>query len=255
MSRVVALVTGAGKGIGAACALALSDAGHRVALLARSEDDLDSAGQGPARRVARRTRRTCSTRQRSTPRSRRSRRSGDRSRSSSSTPAPRCRRRWCETTDEDWQRMLDLNLTAPFRCLRRALPAMTEAGCGPGRRDRLGRGQARRRTDRGVHRQQARRARPGPHRGDRRSRASGVTVNAVCPGLRRHPDDRRVRSRTSPAGTGRSEDEAREILAQHAAHRPAGDRRGGRGGGDAVRRQRRDQRAGHSTSTGERSRC
>ena len=27
------------------------------------------------------------------------------------------------TTDEDWQRMLDLNLTAPFRCLRRALPA------------------------------------------------------------------------------------------------------------------------------------
>ena len=34
------------------------------------------------------------------------------------------------TTDEDWQRMLDLNLTAPFRCLRRALPAMTEAGFG-----------------------------------------------------------------------------------------------------------------------------
>ena len=26
------------------------------------------------------------------------------------------------TSDEDWQRMLDLNLTAPFRCLRRALP-------------------------------------------------------------------------------------------------------------------------------------
>ena len=34
------------------------------------------------------------------------------------------------TTDEDWQRMLDLNLTAPFRCLRRALPAMTSAGFG-----------------------------------------------------------------------------------------------------------------------------
>ena len=44
MSRV-ALVTGAGKGIGAACARALSDAGHRVALLARSQDDLDALAQ------------------------------------------------------------------------------------------------------------------------------------------------------------------------------------------------------------------
>jgi len=44
MSRV-ALVTGAGKGIGAACARALSDAGHRVALLARSREDLDALAQ------------------------------------------------------------------------------------------------------------------------------------------------------------------------------------------------------------------
>ena len=36
------------------------------------------------------------------------------------------------TTDEDWQRMLDLNLTAPFRCIRRAVPAMREAGFGRG---------------------------------------------------------------------------------------------------------------------------
>lgn len=27
-------------------------------------------------------------------------------------------------TDADWQRMLEVNLTAPFRCLRRAVPAM-----------------------------------------------------------------------------------------------------------------------------------
>ena len=26
------------------------------------------------------------------------------------------------TSDEDWQRMLELNLTAPFRCMRRAVP-------------------------------------------------------------------------------------------------------------------------------------
>ena len=30
----------------------------------------------------------------------------------------------------DWERMLELNLTAPFRCVRRAVPAMKEAGSG-----------------------------------------------------------------------------------------------------------------------------
>ena len=34
------------------------------------------------------------------------------------------------TIDADWNRMLDLNLTAPFRCLRRAVPAMRAAGYG-----------------------------------------------------------------------------------------------------------------------------
>ncbi|WP_027944553.1 SDR family NAD(P)-dependent oxidoreductase [Amycolatopsis taiwanensis] len=35
-----------------------------------------------------------------------------------------------ETTDEQWQHMIELNLTTPFRCVRRALPAMLEAGWG-----------------------------------------------------------------------------------------------------------------------------
>src|SRR6266700_7915322 len=34
------------------------------------------------------------------------------------------------TGDADWQRMLDLNLTAPFRCLRRAVPGMRAGGFG-----------------------------------------------------------------------------------------------------------------------------
>jgi NAD(P)-dependent dehydrogenase (short-subunit alcohol dehydrogenase family) len=33
-------------------------------------------------------------------------------------------------TDADWQRMLDLNLAAPFRCLRRAIPRMRVSGYG-----------------------------------------------------------------------------------------------------------------------------
>lgn len=35
-----------------------------------------------------------------------------------------------DTTDETWQRMVDLNLTPPFRCIRRALPPMLLAGYG-----------------------------------------------------------------------------------------------------------------------------
>ena len=35
-----------------------------------------------------------------------------------------------ETTDEQWQQMLESNLTAPFRCIRRALPSMIESGHG-----------------------------------------------------------------------------------------------------------------------------
>jgi NAD(P)-dependent dehydrogenase (short-subunit alcohol dehydrogenase family) len=35
-----------------------------------------------------------------------------------------------KTTDEQWQHMLDLNLTAPFRCIRRAVPHMVEQGYG-----------------------------------------------------------------------------------------------------------------------------
>jgi NAD(P)-dependent dehydrogenase (short-subunit alcohol dehydrogenase family) len=33
-------------------------------------------------------------------------------------------------TDEDWAAVLELNLTAPFRCLRRAIPAMKQRGHG-----------------------------------------------------------------------------------------------------------------------------
>ncbi|HKX67100.1 MAG TPA: SDR family oxidoreductase [Intrasporangium sp.] len=125
----VALVSGAGRGIGRAVAVALSEAGHAVALTSRNAAELKetaAACPGPTLVVP-----------------------GDITdadfvdelfervegelgtvdvlvaNAGAGTSA-----RLAKTTDEQWQRMLDLNLTAPFRCLRRTLPRMTERGHG-----------------------------------------------------------------------------------------------------------------------------
>ncbi|MGI8576589.1 MAG: SDR family NAD(P)-dependent oxidoreductase [Nocardioidaceae bacterium] len=125
----IALVTGAGRGIGRAVAQQLSSAGLRVALTARSEAELtDTAG-------------SCAGATLVLP-------------ADITDPAAldhvfaAVESEWGavevlvanagagvsarvqHTTDEDWQQMLDLNLTAPFRCIRRALPAMIPAGYG-----------------------------------------------------------------------------------------------------------------------------
>jgi NAD(P)-dependent dehydrogenase (short-subunit alcohol dehydrogenase family) len=208
---MIALVTGASKGIGAACALALSKAGHPVALVSRDESALRSVASSlPGESLV--------------------------------VPADmldpaaieaafaRVEEEWGQveilvvnagvsmsaplvrTSDEDWQRMLDLNLTAPFRCLRRALPAMTSAGFGrvvviasvAGKigSPRIAAYTASKHGVLGLVRTAAAEV-----------ARTGVTVNAVCPGYVDTPmTDESVAAIS--AGTGRSESDARQILAE-----------------------------------------
>jgi NAD(P)-dependent dehydrogenase (short-subunit alcohol dehydrogenase family) len=206
---VIALVTGASKGIGAACAKALSEAGHRVALVSRDA----AALQGVADSLP-----------------------GDALVVPADLTEPhapdavfaRVEEEWgpveilvvnagvsmsaplVRTSDEDWQRMLDLNLTAPFRCLRRALPSMTDAGFGRVVVIASVAGKA------GSPRIAAYTASKHGVLGLVRAAAmevatKGVTVNAVCPGYVDTPmTDESVAAIAS--GTGRTPQEARRIL-------------------------------------------
>ena len=179
MTRV-ALVTGASQGIGQACARALSEAGHRVALVARDEDALQAVADslpGDALVVP----------------------ADVLDAGAIDAAFARVEEEWgpveilvlnagasmsatgVKTSDDDWQRMLDLNLTAPFRCLRRALPSMTSAGFGrvvviasvAGKT-----GGARSAADSASKHGVLGRVRAAA----REVARAGVTVNAVCPG-------------------------------------------------------------------------
>jgi NAD(P)-dependent dehydrogenase (short-subunit alcohol dehydrogenase family) len=114
------------------------------------------------------------------------------------------------TTDADWQRMLDLNLTAPFRMLRRAVPGMVELGFG--RVVAI----ASMAAKRGEPYISAYTASKHGLLGLVRSAAqelatTGVTVNAVCPGYVDTPmTDSTIASISST--TGRTLEQAREAL-------------------------------------------
>jgi NAD(P)-dependent dehydrogenase (short-subunit alcohol dehydrogenase family) len=113
-------------------------------------------------------------------------------------------------SDADWQRMLDLNLTAPFRCLRRALPAMTAAGWG---RVVVIASVAAKRGEPYIAAYTA--AKHGVLGLVRAAAAevarTGVTVNAVCPGYVDTPmTDGSVQAIV--AATGRTLEQARAVL-------------------------------------------
>lgn len=123
MTGKIAVVTGAGQGVGRATALRLSEAGHRVILVGRGIVKLESvAAELPGEGLALAADLTCpeavtglfdTIEEAWGPVDILVANAG------SSLAAP-----LTETTDAQWQHMLDSNLTAPFRCIRRALPSM-----------------------------------------------------------------------------------------------------------------------------------
>lgn len=206
----VALVTGAGRGIGRAVAERLSAEGLRVALSARSRDQLEETARAcagttlvlpedlvetgaPDRLVAAVTREW-----------------GPVAVLVANAGAGHSAR-VDRTADADWQRMLDINLTAPFRCIRAVVPRMREAGWGrvvvvASVAAKMGEPYiaaytASKHGVLGLVRSAA-----------REFAGTGVTVNAVCPGyVDTAMTDQAVQGIV--ARTGRTESQAREILA------------------------------------------
>jgi len=205
----VALITGSGRGIGRATARRLSTEGLRVALLARDRAQLEqTAAECPGPSLVLPADVTDATQL--------------------DDAFAAVERHWGpvevlvanagaghssrldRTTDADWQRMLDLNLTAPFRCLRRAVPAMRKAGWG---RIVVVASTAALVGDAYIA---AYTASKHGVLGLVRSAAAelartGVTVNAVCPAYVDSPmTDETVAA--IAATTGRTPDEARQVL-------------------------------------------
>jgi 3-hydroxybutyrate dehydrogenase len=209
VNGAVAVVTGAGQGVGLATARRLSAAGYRVVLVGRDRGKLHTA----AAEIAGPT--LCVGADLTVP---------DQVDDMFAT----VEREWgwaevlvanagtslaapiTQTTDDQWQQMIESNLTAPFRCIRRALPPMLQAGRG---RIVVIASVVAKRGERQVSAYTAsKHGVLGLVRAvaDEVAR-TGVTANAVCPGYVDTPmTDATVATMAARLGT--SEAEARAVL-------------------------------------------
>ena len=211
----MAIVTGAGRGIGRAVAVRLSSRGYRVAVVSRNENELRETAQLCAGETLVLQGDVTSSSVVDELFSRVERTWGATAvlvaNAGAGTSAP-----LSKTTDEQWSRMLDVNLTAPFHCVRRVVPGMVD--------HRWGRVVviASIAAKHGESYISAYTASKHGVLGLVRAAAaelsdSGVTVNAVCPGY----VDTSMTERTIEtivAKTGRTPDEARAVLASQQSH-------------------------------------
>jgi NAD(P)-dependent dehydrogenase (short-subunit alcohol dehydrogenase family) len=205
------LVTGASRGIGAAVAARLADDGHRVALLGRDAGALESVAATLPSPSLTLPADVTDPEQTEEAFLRVEREWGPVevlvSNAGSGAAAP-----LAETTDEVWARMIELNLTAPFRLLRRAVRPMVASGWG--RIVVVASVVAKRGEPQVAAYSAAKHGALGLVRAAAAELApTGVTVNAVCPGYVDTPmTDTTV---AAIAGrTGRSQEEARAGLAR-----------------------------------------
>ena len=203
-------MTGAGRGIGRAVAIKLSAEGYRVALTSRNGEELRVTASG------------CVGETLVVPADITSATAIDQlftaveqawggvdvlvANAGAGTSAP-----IAQTTDEQWAAMLDLNLTAPFRCIRRAVPGMRERRWG---RIVVVASVAAKHGEPYVSAYTAsKHGILGVVRSAAAELASaGITVNAVCPGYVDTPMTAGTIASIA-ARTGRSLDDARAVLA------------------------------------------
>lgn len=202
------MVTGAGRGIGRACAIALSAAGCRVALAARTLSDLEETAARCAGETLVVRADLAAPVDDLFDRVEASLGSVDVliANAGVATSAPLTR-----LSDEDWQRMVDVNLTGPFRCVRRALPSMLARDWG--RIVVMGSVASRQAAPYVAGYAATKHGVLGLVRAVATEVAkTGVTVNAVCPGFVDSPMTDASVARIV-AKTGRPESQARASLA------------------------------------------